>query len=67
MWKKYLRTNVAEMRPYIPGESMQKVSVNRVDDPPTDLGMVARNPNNHNDQWYVAREYFENNFKEVGE
>ena len=28
------------------------------------VGMVARNPQNHKDQWYVARKYFEDNFEE---
>ncbi|MBK9689124.1 MAG: hypothetical protein IPO65_15745 [Saprospiraceae bacterium] len=27
--------------------------------------MVARNPKNHNDQWLVAKEYFEDNFEAV--
>lgn len=25
--------------------------------------MIARNPKNHNDQWLVAKDYFENNFE----
>jgi hypothetical protein len=27
-------------------------------------GMIARNPKNHADQWYVARAYFLDNFAE---
>lgn len=27
--------------------------------------MIARNPNNHLDQWLVAEEYFKDNFEEV--
>jgi len=27
--------------------------------------MIARNPQNHNDQWLVAEEYFKNNFKPI--
>jgi len=27
--------------------------------------MVARNPKNHNDQWLVSKEYFEDNFEEL--
>ena len=38
-------------------------SVSKEDDPETDHGMVARNPSNHADQWYVARAYFEANFE----
>lgn len=61
-FKKYLRTNIAEMRAYIPGEDLTKISVSPEDDPESDCGMVARNPMNHKDQWYVARAYFEANF-----
>jgi hypothetical protein len=27
--------------------------------------MIARNPKNHNDQWLVAKQYFEDNFESV--
>lgn len=62
-FKKYRRTNIAEMRPYIPGEDLTSVSVSPTDNPISDLGMIARNPKNHADQWYVARQYFEDNFE----
>ena len=62
-WKKYRRTNIAEMREYLPGEDISGISVSKEDDPVTDLGMVARNPANHADQWYVARAYFNANFE----
>lgn len=26
-------------------------------------GKIARNPENHKDQWYVAKKYFEDNFE----
>ena len=65
MFKKYRRVNVSEMRPYVKGECLGKISVSGVDDPPNDMGMIARNPKNHEDQWYVARQYFEDNFEEV--
>lgn len=62
-WKQYRRTNVAEMRPYIPGEDLSTISVNPVDTPGPG-GMIARNPKNHEDQWYVAEQYFKDNFAE---
>lgn len=64
-WKKYRRTNIAEMRPYISGECLMGISVSEVDDPESDFGMIARNPLNHKDQWYIAKKYFENNFEEL--
>jgi hypothetical protein len=65
MYKKYRRTNVAEMREYVQGENMTGISVSDVDFPETDMGMIARNPKNHSDLWYVARQYFIDNFEEI--
>lgn len=65
MWKQYRRKGLSEMRPYIKGEDLTKISVSAPDDPEADMGMVARNPANHEDQWYVSRKYFEDNLEEV--
>ena len=54
-FKQYRRKGLAEMRPYVPGENLSGVSVSEEDDPPNDLGMIARNPKNHADKWYVAK------------
>ena len=62
-FKRYRRKGVTEMRPYVPGEDLTNISVSEEDDPATDLGMIARNPENHSDQWYVARQYFKNHFE----
>jgi len=62
-WKQYKRKGLSEMRPYLVGEDLTHISVADVDDPPTDMGMVARNPKNHEDQWYVARKYFDDNLE----
>lgn len=64
-FKQYVRTNIAEMRPYVSGEDLTNISVSKEDDPDNDMGMVARNPKNHADQWYVAFQYFEDNFMEL--
>jgi len=64
-WKQYKRKGLSEMRPYIKGEDLSHISVSETDDPETDMGMIARNPVNHNDQWYVARKYFEDNLEEA--
>lgn len=66
-FKKYTRINVAEMRPYIKGEDVSNISISPENNPETDMGMIARNPDNHKDQWYVNRNYFEKNFKEINE
>ncbi|MBE9570740.1 MAG: hypothetical protein IMF11_08935 [Proteobacteria bacterium] len=59
-FKKYTRKGFSEMRPYVPDEDLSNVSVAEVDTP-EEGGMVARNPKNHRDQWYVAKQYFEDN------
>lgn len=61
-FKKYVRKGYSEMRPYVPGEDLSKVSVADVDTPEPG-GMIARNPKNHEDQWYVAKQYFEDNLE----
>jgi len=64
MFKPYRRTAIAEMRPYIPGEDLSTISVSR-EDHPVEGGMIARNPANHQDQWYVNPQYFAANFEPV--
>lgn len=65
-FKKYSRTNISEMRPYITGEILDdKISISDVDrknGSPRAGDMIARNPQNHNDQWLVAYDYFIENF-----
>jgi len=63
-WKKYRRTNIqpSEMRPYIPGEDLSKISVSP-EITPREGDMVARDPDCHTDQWLVTRTYFEKNLE----
>lgn len=65
---KYRRTQIAEMRPYQPGENMAAVAVSPEDrkaGSPKTGDMIARNPANNNDQWLVAAAYFAANFEPV--
>ena len=65
-FKKYRRKQIAELRPYIPGEELYKISISSEDvknGSPKAGDMIARNPKNHNDQWLVAKQYFEDNFE----
>ena len=61
-FKRYTRKGFSEMRLYVPGEDLSNISVADVDIPSLG-GMVARNPRDHKDQWYVARKYFEENLE----
>jgi hypothetical protein len=66
MWKQYKRKGLSEMRPYIEGEDVDHISISEPDrqnGSPRIGDMIARNPKNHNDQWLVAKEYFEENLE----
>lgn len=65
-WKQYRRKGLSEMRPYIPDEDLQGVSVSQ-EDAPAEGGMIARNPDNHADMWYVNQVYFKKNMELVEE
>jgi hypothetical protein len=66
-WKNYKRKGLSEMRPYINGESLDKiVSISDADlknGSPKEGDMIARNPKNHADQWLVAKKYFDDNLE----
>ena len=72
-FKKYRRTNIAEMKIATQDNiDFSKISISESDmDEVYDVrdgrievaGMIARNPNNHEDQWYVSKKYFEENFE----
>lgn len=66
-FKQYRRKEMAELRPYTEGEELpENVSISQVDKDagsPKPGDMIARNPKNHNDQWLVAKQYFEDNFE----
>jgi hypothetical protein len=63
-WKKYRKVATEEMRPYVLGEDLTGVSVSQ-EDTPEEGGMIARNTDNHVDQWYVAKDFFAKNYKET--
>ena len=65
---RYRRSQIAELRPYTPGDDMTGISVAEVDreaGSPKPGDMIARNPANHDDQWLVAALYFAANFEPV--
>jgi len=57
----YQRKGTVEARPYVPGEDLTGISVSK-EDTPKDGDMIARNPANHNDMWFVNQEYFQKNY-----
>jgi len=64
-YKKYIRTQIAEMADWTPGFDMAGVSISDPDKKngsPKEGDKIARNPANHEDRWLVAAEYFAANF-----
>lgn len=79
-FNQYRRKQIAELRPVNDQDLLQFVRKRKimVDDvevsisaqdiingSPVDGDMIARNPENHKDQWLVAKKYFEDNFEKV--
>jgi hypothetical protein len=62
IWKLYRRKGLSSMRPYIPGEDLTGITVSKEDIPELG-GMIARNPDNSADQWYVAKAWFAKNYE----
>lgn len=67
-FKKYRRTQIAEMTPWSPDLDLDLsiVSVSKPDreaGSPKEGDMIARNPKNHLDMWLVAAAYFADNFE----
>jgi hypothetical protein len=63
---RYQRKQIAELRPYVPGELLSRVSISEADKAagsPLPGDMIARNPKNHDDQWLVSKAYFRDNFE----
>lgn len=63
-YKNYIKKAVQPMRPYIPGENLDGISVSPEDTPELG-GMIAVNPKNRSDKWYVAKKFFEENYVEA--
>jgi hypothetical protein len=65
-YRRYRRTQIAEMKPWAAGEDMREVSVSKPDQEagsPRSGDMIARNPANHADRWLVSAAYFAANFE----
>lgn len=62
----YKRTNVAEIAKWEEGIDMTDISISKEDalaGSPKEGDMIARNPENHDDMWLIASEYFQANFE----
>ena len=68
-FKRYRRKQIAEIRAYVPGETLsERISISAADreaGSPKAGDMIARNPKNHDDQWLIADDYFKEIFEEM--
>lgn len=71
-FKQYRRKSISEMRQVVFGEDLTGVSISEPDkklmqESPNIFaqGYIARNPKNHEDQWYVAKDYFDDNLEPI--
>jgi hypothetical protein len=65
-FRQYRRKQIAELRPYKPGEDINGVSISASDKEagsPKAGDMIGRNAKNHADKWLVAAQYFADNFE----
>jgi len=62
--KQYRKKNLQLMRPYIIGEDMTGISVAECDTL-EEGGMIAVNLVVDNDRWYVAKQFFLDNYEEA--
>lgn len=69
-YRKYVRKGLAEMKPWTPGMNVFGVSISKADldaGSPKEGDMIARNPDDPQDRWLVAAEYFNKHFERVGD
>jgi len=67
-FKNYRRkVTYGELRAYVPGETLpETISISMADRAlghPKEGDMIARNPDDHADQWLVSAEYFAANYE----
>ena len=66
-WKRYQRKGQILARPHIPGEDLSKISVADIDRERVNQpgNMIAADPSNPDDQWFVNRAYFAKHYEEI--
>lgn len=58
----YKRKGTIEARPYFAGEDLIGISVSEADKGKQN-GMIARNPDNHDDKWFIDMDYFRKHYE----
>lgn len=65
-FRHYRKTATQLMRPYVPGESLEGISVAQCDTPELG-GQIAMSSEDPSDKWYVSKAFFEANYEPVAE
>jgi hypothetical protein len=62
-FKNYIKKTLQPLRPYIEGEDLKSQGISvRDGDTPEAGGMVAKNPKDPEDMWYMTKKFFEDNY-----
>ena len=67
MYVYYRKKNGQQLRPYVEGEDVSKISIGSTDmanGSPRVGDMIARNHKDHSDLWLVAEKFFKDNYEE---
>ena len=67
-FKKYRKKGITEIRRYVERENTHITSISPQDlkdGSPKKGDMIARDPENHDDQWLIAKAYFKDNYEVV--
>ena len=60
-YSEFVKPAAQLMRPYVDGESMKGILVNKEDKPEVG-GMIAVNPDNTEDKWYIGKAFMADNY-----
>ena len=62
-FRDYVKNTKQPMRPFVLGEDLESQGISVWEgDVPEPGGMVARNPKDPKDQWYVSKKFFDENY-----
>lgn len=66
-FKKHQKKALTELRSYEHGEDMTGITVSEQDAQleTLDGGYIAKDPNDHNNQWYVSKSFYDANYEEA--
>lgn len=64
-FKDYIKSATQPIRAYVRGEDLSYITVSADDNPEIDGGMIAMNPYDSSDKWFISQKFFDENYVEV--